>query len=334
MGVKLHDLIATKNIDYQRLKGRILAVDAPNVIMSLLNFTRKNQIVPDSNLFFDRTQRVINHLYGILYRVKFLYSKLVFPIFCFDGVVSELKRCITKDQLNDYRFAKKRYTEAIQNGNIRLAKQLAISQEFFWPSIIEESKRLLGLLGVPYIESPASAESQCAFLVREKIADYSNSQDYDSLLFGCPYIIRNLSKSLRKKIKGRWIYKKIIPQEINLKANLKRLGIDHFHLVDIGILIGTDYHPGIHQIGPKTALKLIKEHHNIENIMRKERDKYDFSELDYTIIDRIRELFLLPEIIEGKYLQDLIWTYPNTQKLISFLSHNHFLNEERVQNNL
>jgi flap endonuclease-1 len=104
--------------------------------------------------------------------------------------------------------------------------------------------------------------------------------------------------------------------------------------VDIGILIGTDYHPGIHNIGPKTALKLIKKHKNIETVIKKEKKKYNFTNLKLCTINRIRELFLLPEIIEGKYLQNLIWTYPNTQKIIRFLCHYHFLNEERVQSNL
>jgi len=334
MGVKLHDLITSTRADFHNLKGKILAVDAPNIIMSLLNFTAKNLSSETSNLFFDRTQRVINHLYGILYRVKFFYSKNIFPIFCFDGVVSELKRCITKDQLNDYRFTKKRYKEAMKTHNTRLARQLALSQEFFWPYIIEESKELLGLLGVPYIESPASAESQCASLVKEGIAYFSNSQDYDSLLFGCPIVIRNLSKSHRKKIHGKWIYKKIIPVIINLKKTLHQLEIDRFQLVDLGILIGTDYHPGIKGIGPKTALKLIKEHKTIEKVMSITKEKYNYSELDFNTIGRIREIFLLPDIISKEYLTHLIWTRPDTQNIITFLCKDHFLNEERVTKNL
>ncbi|MEJ2249641.1 MAG: flap structure-specific endonuclease [Candidatus Lokiarchaeota archaeon] len=334
MGVKLHDIIISRNIDYQYLKGKILAVDAPNIIMSLLNFTRKTNITTQANLFFDRTQRVINHLYGILYRVKFFYSKKIFPIFCFDGKVSELKRTITKDQLNDYRFAKERYKRAIKQGNKELARNLAVSPEFFWPYVIEESKHLLGLLGIPYIESPASAEAQCAALVKEKIAYFSNSQDYDSLLFGCPHIIRNLSKSLRKKIKGKWIYKKVIPQTINLNENLKNLGIDQFQLADLGILIGTDYHLGIQNIGPKTGLKLIKEYQNIETIISHTRDKYEFSQLDQKTINQIRKIFLLPDIITKKYLTSLIWSHPDKQNILTFLCKNHFLNQERVKNNL
>ncbi|MEJ2249768.1 MAG: hypothetical protein P8Y97_08920 [Candidatus Lokiarchaeota archaeon] len=334
MGVKLHDIIISNNIDFHYLKGKILAIDTPNIIMSLLNFTRQTTITTQTNLFFDRTQRVINHLYGILYRVKFFYSKKIFPIFCFDGKVSELKRTITKDQLNDYRFAKERYQKAVEQGNRGIAKEIAISQEFFWPYIIEESKHLIGLLGIPYIESPASAEAQCAALVKEKVAHFSNSQDYDSFLFGCPHIIRNLSKSLRKKIKGKWIYKKVIPQAINLYENLKILGIDQFQLVDLGILIGTDYHPGIQNIGPKIGLNLIKEYQNIESIKSNTREKYDFSQLDQETINRVREIYLLPDIISKKYLNSLIWTNPDKQNILTFLCKNHFLNQDRVENNL
>lgn len=85
----------------------------------------------------------------------------------------------------------------------------------------KESKQLLGAIGVPYIESPASAESQCAYLVKKRFVNYSNSQDLDSLLFGCPHVIQNLSKSLRRKIQGKWQYQKIHPVKIDLQKNLK-----------------------------------------------------------------------------------------------------------------
>lgn len=75
-----------------------------------------------------------------------------------------------------------------------------------WQNIIQESKQRLGALGVPYIDSPASAESQCAYLVKKGIVNFPNSQDFNSLLFGCPRVIQNLYKSSRRKIQGKWQY--------------------------------------------------------------------------------------------------------------------------------
>ncbi|MBD3196045.1 MAG: hypothetical protein GF317_13385, partial [Candidatus Lokiarchaeota archaeon] len=194
MGVKLQDLFIRRKVNFPELKGRIIAIDAPNIIMSLIKFSPRNSITNDTDLILDRTQRPISHLYGLLYRTNFYFSKSILPIFCFDGRVSEIKRKITKNQLNDFQFAQKRYKNAINSENNRLARKIALSSEYLWPNIISEAKELLNALGIPIIESPASAESQCAYLVRNGISDYSNSQDFDSMVFGCPYLIQNLSK--------------------------------------------------------------------------------------------------------------------------------------------
>ena len=65
----------------------------------------------------------------------------------------------------------------------------------------------------------------------------------------------------------------------------------HEQVVDVGILIGTDFNPGgFPGIGPKTALKLIKEYNKLENI-EKIRDR--LSDVPY---QEIRDIFLRPEI--------------------------------------
>lgn len=332
MGVKLQTIIVQKKIDYQDLAGKIITVDAPNIIMGLFNFARKNTDGTYGDVILDRTQRPISHLYGLLYRVNFYYSKNIFPIFCFDGKVSELKKIITKDQLKDFIFTQRWYEEAMRNGNKELARQIALSKEYMWQNIIEESKELLGTLGVPYIESPASAESQCAHLVKKGVADYSNSQDFDSLLFGCPQIIQNLSKSLRRKVQGKWQYHKIHPVQIDLQKNLGNLHISLFQLVDIGILIGTDYVPGVIGIGPKKALQLIRKYKSLENLILKEYNTYDFSNLTPKIIKKVRKIFLLPEVNES--FQNLYWNLPSKSNIMSLLCEEHHLNKERVESNL
>ena len=332
MGVKLQDLGVRKPLDFSKLAGKIVAVDAPNVIMSLFNFARKNPDGSRAGLILDRTQRPISHLYGLLYRINFFYSKKIFPIFCFDGFDSELKKLKTKDRLNDFIFTKNLYESMLRSGNRESARYIALSKEYLWPNIIEESKQLLGALGIPYISSPASAESQCAQLVKDRVAHYSNSQDFDSLLFGCPRQIQNLSKSLRRKVQGRWKYQKVVPVVINLKENLKRLGIDQFQLVDVGILIGSDYFSGIRKIGPKHAYKFVKNHKSLEKVIRQEKNNYDFSSLSRELIAKVRKIFLLPEVIT--HYPNLNWSFPNELQTLSLLCEEHYLNRERVQNNL
>ncbi|MFW9988858.1 MAG: hypothetical protein ACFFC3_09405 [Candidatus Odinarchaeota archaeon] len=329
MGVKLQAIIVRKNVDFQELHGKTIAIDAPNIIMGLFNFVRKNSDGSSAGLILDNTQRPISHLYGLLYRINFLYSKKIFPLFCFDGKVSELKRVITKNQLKDFLFTQQWYQEAIRTNNKELARYIALSKEYMWQNIIKESKQLLGCIGIPYIDAPASAESQCAYLVKKKIVDYSNSQDFDSLLFGCPQVIQNLSKSLRRKIQGRWQYQKIQPVKINLNKTLENLKITLFQLVDLGILMGTDYFPGIKNIGPKKALTLIRKYNTIEQVIMNERHNYDFQTLTPELIRKVRKLFLIPEVIED--INDVVWTAPNKAGIYSLLCKEHNLNRERVK---
>lgn len=332
MGVKLQNIVVRKNIDYQDLKGKIIAIDAPNIIMGLFNFARKNPDSTYAGLILDRTQRPISHLYGLLYRVNFYYSKNIFPIFCFDGKVSELKKVITKDQLKDFLFIQRWYEEAMRNHNQELARQIALSKEYMWQNIIKESKQLLGTLGVPYIESPASAESQCAYLVKHGIANFSNSQDFDSLLFACPQIIQNLSKTLKRKVQRKWQYQKIQPVSIDLQKNLKNLGLSIFQLIDIGILIGVDYFPGIDGVGSKKALQLIRKYKSLETLILKEYNNYDFSELKPNIIKKIRKIFLFPDINEQ--IDNIFWNPAIKTRVLSQLCEEHYLNKERVEKNL
>lgn len=330
MGIKLRDLVRNIPIEASELAGSAISIDAPNIISSLFSFSHKNS--SDSKYFLDGTQRPISHLYGLLYRVNFYYSKKILPIFCFDGIDSELKKIRTKDRLKDFLFTEKWFKQVLNIGDKQRAREIAMSSEYFWPNIIKESKVLLGALGVPYIESPASAESQCAQLVKDGIARYSNSQDYDSLLFGCPRVVRNLSKSLRRKEHGKWTYQKIQPQLIELKKNLKQLNISQFQLVDMGLLIGTDYFPGIKGIGPKNALRLIKLNGTIERVITVERDKYDFSKLSNGIIKEVRKIFLFPEVLHE--YPSFHWEIPHEESVMSLLCRDHRLDEERVKNNL
>lgn len=332
MGVKINSIIERRKITFQELKGKIIAVDAPNIIMGLLNFTHQNPSFNNStDLILDRTQRVISHLYGLIYRINFYYNKDILPIFCFDGRVSPLKRKITKNQLNDFRFAQKRYKNAINSGNKKLAREIALSKEYLWPNTIRESKDLLNAIGIPIIDSPASAESQCAYLVKKGTVHYSNSQDFDSLLFGCPYVIQNLSKSQRRKVSGRWTYKRIDPLLIDLKENLEILKIDQFQLVDLAMMLKTDYFEGIKGVGPKNAIKFIKKYQNIENIKLMKKEEYDFSKLNQKLISSFRKIFLLPEVLES--FDHLCWNPPNMTQILRLLCKKHHLNPKRVEKN-
>ena len=123
------------------------------------------------------------------------------------------------------------------------------------------------------------------------MADVAASQDFDSILFGAKNLVRNFTNSGRRKLPNRNTYIDIEPEIINYQKNLDELGVTREQLIDIGILIGTDFNPdGFERIGPKTAIKMIKENGRLEDVaqIQEQLEQIDFN--------AIRKIFLEPEI--------------------------------------
>ena len=133
-------------------------------------------------------------------------------------------------------------------------------------------------------------------------------------------------------MQGKWQYQKIQPVYINLQKNLSNLGISLFQLVDIGILIGTDYFPGVSGVGPKKALALIRKYKSLETLILKEYNKYDFGDLNPSIIKKVRKIFLFPDVNEK--IDNLLWNPVNKSRTFSLLCEEHHLNKERVEKSL
>ncbi|MFC6725145.1 flap structure-specific endonuclease, partial [Halobium palmae] len=146
------------------------------------------------------------------------------------------------------------------------------------PVIQETSRELLRLLDVPIVEAPAEGEAQASFMARRGDVDYVGSEDYDTLLFGAPLTIRQLTS------KGD-------PELMDLDATLAEHDITWEQLVDVGILCGTDFNPGVKGIGPKTALKAVTEHGDLFAVL-------DARDLHVEFADRIRDLFLDPPVTD------------------------------------
>jgi flap endonuclease-1 len=191
--------------------------------------------------------------------------------------------------------------------------------------MIDESKDLLRALGIPVIQAPSEGEAVAAQMAREGLVWASASQDNDSLLYNCPRMIRNLSISGRRRVSRTKKYKSIDPELILLDQNLELLGITREQLIDIAILVGTDYNKSVKGIGPKTALKLIKKHGNLEAIEEDRGEKFDFP------YDEIREIFLNPPKID---LETPTWSDPQPDEIIRILCKEHDFSENRVQKSL
>jgi flap endonuclease-1 len=155
---------------------------------------------------------------------------------------------------------------------------------------LEDAKRLLDLLGIPWVQAPSEGEAQAAFMAQRGDVWASNSKDYDSLLFGAPKLVRFLSISGQEWLPSKGRSRRVLPELIELEKFLAFHGITRSQLIDMGILIGTDFNRGIKVIGPKTSLKLIKMHGRLENLPKDIKDRLPDT------VDKIRDLYMNPEV--------------------------------------
>ncbi|WP_292369698.1 flap endonuclease-1 [Methanoregula sp. UBA64] len=253
MGVALRDIIADYKtpVSWEGLSG-VAAVDANNTLYQFLTIIRQ----PDGTPLMDSKGRVTSHLSGILFRMVNFLEKGIKPVFVFDGKPPELKQETNAERKKLRDEAGAKYKAAVERGDDEEAYKQARSATRVDETIIATSKELLDLLGIPYVQAPSEGEAQAAFMVQRGDARFAVSQDYDTLLFGAPLLMRNLTVSGKRKIRGRVVT--VNPERVALPEVLAGLSLTREQLVEIGVLVGTDFNPGAAGVGAKTALKIVR----------------------------------------------------------------------------
>ncbi|MBR4504718.1 MAG: flap endonuclease-1 [Candidatus Methanomethylophilaceae archaeon] len=263
MGVNLSPIVEPREIELSELRGKTVAVDAYNTIFQFLSIIRQ----PDGKPLMDQDGNVTSHLSGILYRTSNLIEAGIEPVFVFDGKANALKAGTIEERIARREKAKEEYEQALAEGDLKKAFSKAQQTSRMTPDILESSKRLLELLGIPVVQAPSDGEAQAAYMCSAGSVYAAASQDFDSILFGAPLLLRNLTMSGRRKIPGKNAYKDVKTELIDTENMLQNLGITREQLVDVCILIGTDFNHGIDGIGPKKGLKLIQKHGNLEETL-------------------------------------------------------------------
>jgi len=327
LGVKINQLVQKdkKIITFKNLIGKKIAIDAFNVIFQFLAIIRGNDGTP----LKDYNGNVTSHLSGILYRTVNIIEKDIKPIFVFDGRPNPLKQAEIDRRRQIRQEATKKYNEARDLGQVEEAAKFAQASSKLTSTMIEESKELIKALGVPIVQAKQDGEAQAAYLVNNNHAWAVGSQDYDSLLFGAERIVRNLSQNRTKKVRSTTV--KVDLEWLNLPKILKSNKITHEQLVDIAILIGVDFYPGIEGIGAKTAFKYITDYGSIENILKQDIQIRKKSLNELLLIDQVnevRKIFLNP-IVEPN-IPPLKWKKPDQEKIIEILCEQHNFNNERI----
>ncbi|ATZ61603.2 MAG: flap endonuclease-1 [Methanosarcinales archaeon Met12] len=316
MGVDFGDMVERQEISLKDLFGKAIAIDAYNAIYQFLSIIRQ----PDGTPLMNSRGEITSHLSGLLYRNTNLIEGGLKPIFVFDGEPSKLKTRTIQER-NEVRIAAERlWAEAKKAGSAEAIKFAQASSKID-TQIVDGAKTLLRHMGIPCIQAPSEGEAQAAFMAINGDAYAVGSQDYDAILVGAPILIRNLAITGRRKLPGKNVYIDVNPENVELDSILSTLEITREQLVDIAILIGTDYDPGVKGVGPKTALKLIKKHGAIEGAL---------AELgaDIENFDAIRDVFLHPDVASD---YEVKWREPDENEVESFLCGRHDFSEDRVR---
>lgn len=231
MGISaLRKILAPAPFDPAALRGKVVAVDADNLVWSFataLGATGDFPRAPDG--------RPMAHLYGLVGRLRLYAQWGVRSAWVFDGAQPDLKAGTLAGRAE-------RIEAARAAGNVQASIEVTGED-------LAECRALLDALGVPNLVAPGESDAQCAHLAQGGEAWAAVTQDWDIALFGAPRALRNLTGSKTRT-----------PEMLDLAASLAAAGLTREELVDAAILIGTDYNEGVAGVGPVKAVKLVKKH--------------------------------------------------------------------------
>ncbi len=324
MGVSISEIIPRKDIELKDLKGKTIAIDAYNTLYQFLTTIRQ----PDGTPLKDRNGDVTSHLSGLFYRNINLLVDGIKPVYVFDGKPPELKAKEIENRKAAKLMAEKAYEKAKEQKDVDAMRKYSARNVRITKDIVSESKALLTAMGIPYIEAPSEGEAEAAVLARAGRVWASASQDYDSVLYGTPYLIRNLTSSRRKKTKGG-LYVDVRPELIVLQDVLNHLNISLNQLICLAILVGTDYNPGgIKGIGQRRALEIVQKYEFPAEIFKAvERDE------KYSMIFDWQEIFKLFHEYEVDTTEEIEFKEVDEEALRSLLR-KHDFSESRIDSGL
>lgn len=320
---------AIKEIKIESLMGRIIAIDAS---MSLYQFIIA---IRDSEQYGNLTNEsgeTTSHISGLMSRSIRLMENGLKPIYVFDGAPPELKGSELEKRGEKRQKAEELLKKAKEEGNLEEIKKQSGRTVRVTRKQNEEAKKLLTLMGIPIIEAPCEAESQCAFLTKYNLAHATATEDADALVFGTKILIRNLnanatSNQNKNKNNSKRGY---ILTEINLEQVLKGLNLTMDEFIDFCILCGCDYCDTIKGIGSKTAYNLIKEYNCIEKIIENiDQNKYQVP--SNFRFQEARKSFINPNVLPKEDIK-IDWNEPQIEELKHFLIKDYNFNELRVTN--
>jgi flap endonuclease-1 len=316
MGINLRELVVSREIGLKDLCGKTLVVDSHNLLYQFLTTIRQ----ADGTPLLDSSGNPTSHLAGMYSRLSNLMLKGIRLAFVFDGSPPKLKRKEIERRIAHKESAVKAYEKAKDDEDTTGMKKFASRTVRLTPQIIAEAKELALSFGCPVIQAPSEGEAQAAHIVIKEKAYGVVSQDFDSLLYRTPNLVRNLSVTGRRKRGVGTV--SVSPEIISLKDTLANLEIDDDQLIALSMLVGTDYNiGGIKGIGPKKALTLVRKHdHGFEALFKEAGWEDGWQE--------VMELFKSMPVTDDYRLE---WGKVDRTRIMRLLCDEHDFSRERVE---
>jgi flap endonuclease-1 len=317
MGVQIAGILPKKEIKLEDLKNRKIAIDAFNWIYQFLSIIRDRET---GEPLKDSKGRITSHLSGLFYRTSKLIEAGIKPVYVFDGLSPEFKY-VSSERSNIRREAERKWREAIEKEDFENIRKFAQASSRLTNEMIEQSKNLLDFMGLPHIQALSEGEAQCAHLCKKGLVFATASQDVDSLLFGSPRLIKNLSITGKRRMPKQEEFYYIFPELIELDQIKKELGITREQLIIMGLLIGSDFNPGIKGIGPKRALELVKKEKTLEKVLKSVEWNIEVP------AEVIYDFYLNPPVKEV----DIQFKKIQSDKILKLLVDEHEFSQERIE---
>jgi flap endonuclease-1 len=319
LGVHLTPLIVKQTLSLDDLQGKSLAVDANNYLYQFLALIRTRDGTP----LKDKKGNITSHLAGLMFRsTRLIHDYHIKLIFVFDGKPPKQKNQEISKRRRLREKAMTEYKQALEKGDLATAWSKAVMTSRLTTPLIDDAKHLLSLLGIPFVQAPSEAEAQTAYMAKEGDVWAAASKDYDGLLFGAPRLLRYLTIYGREYYPSKGTSVPLKPELMELDRILAYNAITRSQLIDIAILIGTDFNTGIKGIGPKTALKLVKKYGSIETMPLDVKSKLSEN------YKEVRSIFLQPSVTHDYSLD---YGELREEALYRFLCEERAFSKERVE---
>jgi flap endonuclease-1 len=318
MGVPLTPIIIKQPLTLEDLRQKRLAVDTNGELYQFLALIR----LRDGSPLRDSHGRITSHLSGLFYRTTRLMTDYALElVFVFDGKPPSLKL----EEIARRRSIKERYdaehASAIAAGDLAKAYSKATMTSRLTRDMANEARELLTLMGLPVVQAPSEGEAQASHMAGKSRVWAAASKDYDCLLFGAPRLLRFLTISGKEFLPSKGSFRAITPELIETSTLLGHYGLTREQLIDLAILIGTDFNDGVKGIGPKKALKLVAEFGSIDSMPSEIRESLG------PMVQDIRELFLNPDVTDN---YEIRFAEPDLDGIVRFLCDEREFSRERV----